>query len=244
MRQFLMRSGLRNVLGQSDPKFSLDELFTKPKIVLVSLNKGTIGPESAKLLGSLIIGITWTLALNRARESATRRRLVSIYIDELQDYLALPTDLSDALAQARGLGVGLTLAHQYRDQLPPDIRAGVDTNARNKICFGLNAGDAKAMAAMAPGLEAEDFMTLPRYQVYASFQQDGRNTGWVHGQTLPPPPATRSPLELRVECMGRYGKPTEEVEADYLNLLEKCNTLDVNDDIKDSARTVGRRERL
>jgi len=67
-----------------------------------------------------------------------------VYIDELQDYLTLPTDLSDALAQARGLGVGLTMAHQYREQLPPDIRAGIDANARNKIVFGLNAADAKA----------------------------------------------------------------------------------------------------
>lgn len=35
-----------------------------------------------------------------------KRHIVSVYIDELQDYLSLPTDLSDALAQARGLGWG------------------------------------------------------------------------------------------------------------------------------------------
>lgn len=58
------------------------------------------------------------------------------------------------------------MAHQYRAQLPPDIRAGIDANARNKIVFGLNATDAKDMAAMAPELEALDFMTLPRYEVY------------------------------------------------------------------------------
>ena len=123
LRQFTLRSGLRNVIGQAHPKFDLTELFTKRKIVLVPLNKGLIGGESARLLGSLIVGLTWTLALSRAQLPAERRHLVSVYIDELQDYLSLPTDLSDALAQARGLGVGMTLAHQYRDQLPPEVRA-------------------------------------------------------------------------------------------------------------------------
>ena len=138
IRQFLYRPGLRSILGQSDPKFQLTDLFYKRKIVLVPLNKGIIGSESAKLLGSLIVGLTWTLALSRANIAPEKRHVVSMYIDELQDYLSLPTDLSDALAQARGLGVGITMAHQYRAQLPPDIRAGIDANARNKIVFGLN----------------------------------------------------------------------------------------------------------
>ena len=117
IRQFTLRPGLRNVLGQARPKFSLMDLFTQRKIVLVPLNRGVVGGESARLLGSLIIGLTWTLALSRANLPPERRHLVSVYIDELQDYLSLPTDLSDALAQARGLGVGMTLAHQLVGKL-------------------------------------------------------------------------------------------------------------------------------
>lgn len=216
LRQFTLRSGLRNVLGQARPKFSLTELFTQRKIVLVPLNKGIVGGESARLLGSLIVGLTWTLALGRASIPAERRHLVSVYIDELQDYLSLPTDLSDALAQARGLGVGMTLAHQYRDQLPTEIRAGIDANCRNKIVFGLNSKDAKDMAAMAPELTAEDFMALPRYQIYTSFQQNGRNIGWVMGRTLPPTPALRDPAELYARSMETYGTPAEETGEEYL----------------------------
>lgn len=146
LRQFTLRPGLRNVLGQAHPKFSLVDLFTQRKIVLVPLNRGVTGGESARLLGSLIVGLTWTLALSRANLPPERRSLVSVYIDELQDYLSLPTDLSDALAQARGLGVGMALAHQYRDQLPTEIKAGIDANCRNKIVFGLNSKDATALS--------------------------------------------------------------------------------------------------
>lgn len=230
MRQFLLRPGLRNVLGQAKPKFNLTDLFYKRKIVLVPLNRGMTGGESAKLLGSLIVGLTWTLALSRAELPPEKRHIVSIFIDELQDYLSLPTDLSDALAQARGLGMSLTLAHQYRDQLPLDIRSGIDANARNKIIFGLNVKDAKDMAAMAPELEKEDFMMLPRYKVYTSFQYGGRNTGWIMGNTLPPPKAIRDAVELRARSQKMYGIPAEQVEEDFLNLVgnNTINSEEVN----------------
>ena len=219
LRQFTLRPGLRNVLGQTKPKFSLTDLFYQRKIVLVPLNKGIIGGECARLLGSLIVGLTWTLALSRAKLPPEKRHMVAVYIDELQDYLSLPTDLSDALAQARGLGLSLTLAHQYRDQLPANIRAGIDANALNKIVFGLNATDAKAMAAMAPELTPEDFMRLPRYQVYASLQAGGRATGWIRGKTLPPEKAIRMPAELKAVSQKRFGKPAAEVEQEYLSVV-------------------------
>jgi len=223
LRQLTLRPGLRNVLGQAKPKFSLMDLFYKRKVVLVPLNKGLTGGESARLLGSLIVGLTWTLALSRAGIPAEKRHIVEIYIDELQDYLSLPTDLSDALAQARGLGVGLTLAHQYRDQLPINIRSGIDANARNKIVFGLSSKDAKDMAAMAPELTAEDFMTLPRYQIYTSFQSNGRNTGWIQGKTLSPPPALRNAADLKANCQAIYGIPAEQIEEEYLNIFTTHN---------------------
>ena len=239
LRQFTLRPGLRNVLGQAQPKFSLTDLFYKRKIVLVPLNRGIVGSEAGRLLGSLIVGLTWVLALSRASIPAERRHIVNVYIDELQDYLSLPTDLSDALAQARGLGVGMTLAHQYRDQLPPEIRAGIDANCRNKIVFGLNSKDAKDMAAMAPELTAEDFMTLPRYQIYTSFQAGGRSTGWVMGRTLPPPPPLRAPAELYARSMRTYGTPAGETEENYLKTIINHSALG-----GDAGETpIGRRKR-
>lgn len=239
IRQFLYRPGLRSILGQSDPKFQLTDLFYKRKIVLVPLNKGIIGSESAKLLGSLIVGLTWTLALSRANIAPEKRHVVSMYIDELQDYLSLPTDLSDALAQARGLGVGITMAHQYRAQLPPDIRAGIDANARNKIVFGLNATDAKDMAAMAPGLEALDFMTLPRYEVYTSFMSEGKSTGWIRGKTIPPMDRLRNPIEIKALSQVTYGVPAETVDEEFLKLIEKVEEEPLTD-FDDT--TIGRRK--
>lgn len=238
VRQFLFRPGLRGILGQSNPKFQLTDLFYQRKIVLVPLNKGVIGAESAKLLGSLIVGLSWTLALSRANIPPERRHLVSMYIDELQDYLTLPTDLADALAQARGLGVGITMAHQYRAQLPREIQAGVDANARNKIVFGLNASDARDMAAMAPDLTMLDFMSLPRYHVYSNFMYYGRPTGWIQGKTFPPSGVLHTAADISARSQTRYGRPRDEVESDFLKLMKPNEE---SPDGETSESVIGRR---
>jgi hypothetical protein len=239
IRQFLLRPQLRAVLGQADPKFDLTELFTKRKIVLVSLNRGQIGSESARLLGSIIVGQLWPLILSRAALPPERRRIVNVFIDEVQDYLTLPTDLEDALSQARSLGVSFSIAHQYRQQLPVGLRAGVDANTRNKIIFGVNATDAAEMAKQAPDLEAQDFMYLPRFGIYTTLMQDGHSTGWFSARTLPPEPATREPAELRARSAILYGQEASEVEAEVLRAIglkpDLSNSPDVSEEI------IGRR---
>lgn len=221
LRNFTTRPALRNVLGQSKPKFNLNELFFGRKIVLVPLNKGTVGADTAKLLGSLVVGLTWAMALSRANIAKEKRHMVSIFIDELQDYLSLPTSFSDALAQARGLGVSYTVAHQHVAQLTPDIKAGLDTNCRNKIIFGLRSSDAKDMAAESDKLEPLDFMMLPRYEVYTTFSVNGKSVGWVRGKTLPPEPPTILPAELKARSMTRYGIDSTQTEEELKALFEK-----------------------
>jgi len=206
-----------------------------------------VGSENARLWGSLIVGMTWTLALSRARIPAEQRHLISVYIDELQDYLALPTDLADALAQARGLGVGITMAHQYRGQLPPEIRAGIDANARNKIIFGLNGTDAKDIAHFAPELTPEDFMLLPRYQVYTSIMSNRKNTGWMQGMTLPPTEPVRMAAELKAVSQRRYGRSATEVDDEFLKLFEEEPAAQADADSTDSdnndGASIGRKAR-
>lgn len=219
LRQFLLRPQLRAVLGQSDPAFNLSDLFTHRRIVLISLNRGQLGTESARLLGSLVVSQLWPLILRRAGLPPERRHVVNVFIDEVQDYLSLPTDLEDALSQARSLGVGFTLAHQYRRQLPAGLRAGVDANARNKIIFGLNGEDAAEMAKQAPELDSEDFQYLGRFSIYTNLMQQGHSTGWFSARTLPPEPPTQSPAELRARSSTRYGRDANEVDRAVLDIV-------------------------
>lgn len=216
LQPFLIRPHLRATLGQAAPSFDLGEVFTRRCIVLVSLNKGVLGAESARLLGSLLVGQLWPLILARAAVEPSRRHVVSVFIDEVQDYLSLPGSLADALAQARSLGAAFHLAHQYRGQLPPALKAGIDANARNKIIFSLSAADAAELARQAIDLEAADFQLLPRFGIYARTMHHGRENPWCHATTLPPTPPTQDALALRASSQARYGQDAAQTEAALL----------------------------
>jgi hypothetical protein len=191
----------------------------------------------------MLVGLSWVLTLNRAKLPPNQRPLITIAIDELQDYLALSTDIADALAMSRGLGVGFVLAHQYLDQLPPLVRSGIAANCRNKIIFGLSSSDAKDMAAMAPELKPEDFMSLPRFQAYTTINQGGRNTGWISCATLPMSRAIRDSKELKTKIEAEYGIPGAAVEKEYMDLLEKYKGKSDENGTEDDATPVGRRKR-
>ena len=224
LQPFLIRPHLRATLGQAAPSFDLGEVFTRRRIVLVSLNKGVLGAESARLLGSLLVGQLWPLILARAAVEPSRRHVVSVFIDEVQDYLSLPGSLADALAQARSLGAAFHLAHQYRGQLPAALKAGIDANARNKIIFSLSAADAAELARQAIGLEAADFQLLPRFGVYARTMHHGRENPWCHATTLPPTPPTQDALALRASSQARYGQDAAQTEAALLVRLGQSSS--------------------
>jgi hypothetical protein len=213
LRQFLSRQSLRGVLGQAEPGFDLARVFAgggdeeqKP-VVLVSLNKALLGAGVAQLFGALVVSELWNLTLGRAALPVKHRVPVSVVLDEAPDLLRLPLPLGDALAQARGLGVGFTLAAQFRSQWPANLRDAVDANTLSKVCFRQPAADARAMAAIAGGqVEAEDFMALGQYEIYASLARGGHPGDWFSARTLPPPRRTSRPERIRELSRHRYGQ--------------------------------------
>ena len=235
LRPYLLRSSLRRTLGQAQPKFSLSDLFKSRRIVLVNLNKGLLGAEGSRLLGSLVVSQLWPQILARASVPPQKRHVVNIFIDEVQDYLALPTDLADAFAQARGLGVGFTVAHQYRRQLPSALLAGLDANARSVISFNVDHDDAAALAKRALNLEAEDFMALGQYEIYLNLMHDGQSTGWFSGRTLTATEATIDAAALLRASLERYGRRAAEVDRE----IEQA--IGVSEDLSMPDEAIGRR---
>jgi hypothetical protein len=154
-----------------------------------------------------------------------------VYIDEVQDYLRLPTDLGDALATARSLGAGFHLAHQYEKQLPPSMLDAFRNNARSRVCFQLQAGDAKEMTAGQSMLSVEDFTQLPAHHVYASLVRDNAVQPWASGVTKPAPAPTSNRAIIRRHSRQRYGQPVADIEAGFTALVDSATTADSTDDI-------------
>lgn len=227
LRPILLRPSLRAVFGQRQPRFQLSQLFnhepgqTAPRVVLVNLAKGVVGEEAARLLGSIVVSLAWQAALARAGRPAVQRRPVFIHIDELQDYLRLPGDLGAALAQARGLGVGFTLAHQHLGQLPKHLLAGMVANARSRMAFNLTGDDARRIAALAGGgVQAVDFQSLPAFHAYATLLADGELQPPASLRTVPLGEPLYAYADVAQRSRGRYGQTLNDVEADLADLLD------------------------
>lgn len=227
LRPILMRPGIRGVLGQRRPKFDLDDVFTKGRILLVSLPKGVIGPEAADLLGSVVVSQLHMRALGQAAIPESKRRPVMLIADELQDFLRLPGDFGDALAQLRSMNVSITAAHQHLDQLPKSLQMALVANARTKVAFGLTGHDAREFAALTRGaLSPEDFETLPAFHSYAQILNRNSPGPWVSLATRPLGPPLGDPAVVRVRSSARYGQPLDEIEADLLALAGAARPAD------------------
>src|SRR5207249_1010648 len=131
----VLRQTVRYCIGQQGPALQLDEVLASNKLLFVLLRKGRLGAEAAGLIGSGFVSRVWQATQARASLPRAQRPLVNLYIDEVQDYLHLPTSVGDMLAQARGLGLGLTVAHQHLHQLPTELRRDLLSNCRNKVVF-------------------------------------------------------------------------------------------------------------
>lgn len=227
----LLSKPLRDVLAQQHPKFNVRQVLRERKVLLVPLQKGVIGPENAQLLGALVVAELWQAIRERAGTPEKTRDPVMVYIDEAQDYLRLPTDLGDALATARSLGAAFHLAHQYEKQLPPAMLDAFRNNARSRICFQLQAGDAKEMTAGQSVLMVEDFTKLPAHHIYASLVRDNAVQPWASGVTKPAPTPSSNRALVRRLSRETYGQPIADIEAGFAALITGAADTDDTTDI-------------
>lgn len=212
LRTITLRPGLRRVLGQPDG-IDVDRVLTDGQVLLVPLQRGRLGPEATRLFGSLLTSQLWQAIAARSGVHPSRRRPVFVYLDEVQDLLHGTTDLADALAQSRGLAVGLTLAHQSMSQLPSSLHAAVLANTRSKVLFRLGDADARVLAReVGPDLEVRDLRGLPAYEVALQLNVGGERA-ITTGRTRPlPPPIPGRELALRRASAARWGTPASDID--------------------------------
>jgi hypothetical protein len=213
LRAFTHRTSLRLVLGQANG-IDLEKIFTERKVLLVPLSEGQIGAEAAALIGSLLVGSLWQATMRRASVPVDKRRPAFAYLDEFQNLVRFTDDVPDMLAMARGLGLGLILAHQYIKQVPDSVRSAVLGTARSQIFYQLEYDDSQLVAKRTePVLTADDLRGLGRFEIAARLCVDGQTRAPVTGRTLPLPQAIRDPEELRRELAEAQGMARADIEA-------------------------------
>lgn len=212
LRAFLLRQSLRAMLGQSEPKWSIERVMAERKILLVPLRAGVVGEEAAQLFGSLVVSRIWQATLGRSAMSRGERTPVMVIIDEFHTLVHSEASLGDLLAQARGHGVALTLAHQHLGQLSPEMQRDVLANARSKVLFQQGIEDARRLARGLPELEPEDLQGLPSREVVMSIVTNAEVQPAVTGKTLPLESPIGSAEAARRHSRTSYGVDPAVVE--------------------------------
>jgi len=190
LRAFLLRPFVKQAIAGGPSTVHMNQILDHGGLCLVRIPKGSLGEETTRLVGSLIVARVWQAATARARLPQHARADCALYMDECQNFLNLPYPLEDMLAEARGFRLSMVLAHQHLGQLGRDLHDGISANARSKIFFNASPEDARELARhTAPRLSEHDLAHLGAYRAAARLLVAGEETAPFTLKTQPLPAA-------------------------------------------------------
>jgi len=134
---------VKRFFGRAHSTFDFRDIMDTGKVCLISLSKGAIG-DASRLLGGFLMSRVQLAAESRAMSPAGMRHPCTVFVDEFQNYAT--TSFGEMLAEARGYGVSLVMAHQHLGQLPDDLRHAALSNSALRLAFRLGADDSAAIA--------------------------------------------------------------------------------------------------
>ncbi|HEY4504783.1 MAG TPA: type IV secretion system DNA-binding domain-containing protein [Candidatus Paceibacterota bacterium] len=215
--QFVSSPIIRNIIGQPHSSFDIREAMDSKKILIMNLSKGRMGENNASLLGGMLITKMYLAAMSRAnltRDEIAKMPHFFFYVDEFQSFVN--ESFANILAEARKYKLDLTIAHQYVEQMPEEVRDAVFGNVGTTIAFRVGPLDAELLEKVfAPKFMVEDLVNLGRNQIYLSLMIDGIGSPPFSAVTLPP--VARPTQSLREDILDysrkTYAKKREGVEG-------------------------------
>ncbi|MCX6822927.1 MAG: DUF87 domain-containing protein [candidate division SR1 bacterium] len=173
---------VRNIIGQPKSAFNFFDAMNEGKVILVKLSKGLTGEEPSKLIGRMVSMQIKLSALKRASLDPKDRKDFFLYIDEFQNYVS--RSIESILSEARKYKLGLTIAHQYIDQLKQeglggslDLSKTIFGNVGNLFIFKVGAPDAEFLEKeMGPEFSAIDMVNGDTFRAAAKIVVNNQPT--------------------------------------------------------------------
>jgi energy-coupling factor transporter ATP-binding protein EcfA2 len=180
---FLADPMLDRMLTAPKQELRVRQIMDKGQVLIANLAKGRIGDDSSSLLGGLLVTTIGLAAYTRADTSPDRRRDFFVYVDEVQSFATLA--LANMLSELRKYRVGFTIAHQYLQQLSPEIRHAVLGNVGTIVSFRVGMVDAPYLAKEFENeFDQMDFIRLANYRAYIKLMIDGTPSKPFSASTL------------------------------------------------------------
>lgn len=213
---FTANDYMRPIIGQQKSSFNFREVMDERKILLVNLAKGRLGEINANLIGMIIVGKILMAALSRADSPGKAFPHFYLHIDEFQNITT--NSIAAILSEARKYKLGLTLAHQYIQQIEEKIRDAVFGNVGSMAVFRVGTEDAQVLEnQFAPTFTKNDLLYIPNRHAYVRLLANGTPTKPFDIATMAPPTQdTVRAQELIVASQLTHSRPREDVENEIL----------------------------
>jgi hypothetical protein len=212
--QFLSSSIIRNIVGQPVSSVNMRWAMDNHKIVIVNLSKGKIGEDNSALLGSMMITKFQLDAMSRADIPEKERVDFYLFVDEFQNFAT--SAFATILSEARKYHLSLTIANQYINQMPEDVRDAVFGNVGSIASFQVGFDDADYLQSQFnEEVMPNDLLQLSRGSIYIKLLVDNMPTNTFSANTYPPiqvDDAETKRIKITKVSRERYGKNRAFVE--------------------------------
>jgi len=197
LRNFLLRPFVKKTMQYPRSSFDMGQVLDCG-VLLCRLPKGTLGEDTVRLMGSMILARVWQAATARAAIPADARRDCLVVLDECQNFLNLASSLDTMLAEARKYRLSLVLAHQNLAQLPRELLEAASANARNKVYFTCSPRDARELSTHTlPELDEHDLAHMDAYTTATRLLVGGRQLPAFTMRTRPARPILAAATIIR-----------------------------------------------
>lgn len=217
IQSFLVYEGVANVIGHPTSSVDIRHHMDHGRILIANLAKGQIGEDAANLLGSLLVTKLHLAAMSRADMPEEQRRDFTLYADEFQSFTT--SSFATALSEARKYRLSLVLAHQYLDQLAPELQAAVLGNAGTIVVFRTSAKDVRGrLADELHPIQFEHITSLENYEAWIK-TPSSLSPALLHTDPPLPAPGPRA-HKVIAESRRHYGRDGDAVRRHVSQVLD------------------------
>jgi TraM recognition site of TraD and TraG len=232
VQRFLASRVTRVIVGQPRSTFDPSAWVRSGSIVIVNTAKGSVGENTAALVGATLLNLVALAVEEQARPDAGIRRGVRLLVDEFH---TMPgADYETVVGELAKYGASLVLATQSLAQLgvvdrmqDRALRAKLFSNIDGLFAFQTSAEDARYLVPeLGDGVEVADLIGLPDHQCYVRINVGGEPLPTFSVRLEPPPDSDATiRAELAAISAARYGRARAAVDADIETALTRIERL-------------------
>jgi hypothetical protein len=230
-QKFAGTHAARAIVGQ--PRSTIDPLswLRSGAIIIVNTAKGTVGEDTAALLGGTILNLVALAVGEQARLDPRQRRPVTLLVDEFH---TMPgADYEGILSELAKYGANLLLATQSLARLEAldreqnrTLRSMVFANLDGLFAFHTSAEDARYLVPeLGSEIDEQDLVGLGEHQCYVKLSAGGERLPTFSVQLATPPQGDHLLAgQLAARSCAKYGRDRALVESDLRSSLARIES--------------------